>query len=75
MASLSFLKEPTSFTNVTITTVRRMVVRWDDAALGIDWGNLNPELSQSDRVGRSLANLIPYLPKFAPSQRLLLQVT
>jgi len=47
-----------------------LVVRWDDPALGIDWGNSNPELSQRDRAGRSLADLIPYLPKFAPSQQL-----
>ena len=43
-------------------------VKWDDPALGIDWGNLNPELSQRDRAGRSLADLSPYLPKFAPPQ-------
>ena len=45
-----------------------LVVKWDDPALGIDWGNLNPELSQRDRAGRSLADLSPYLPKFAPPQ-------
>jgi len=45
-----------------------LVVKWDDPALGIDWGNSNPELSQRDRAGRSLADLIPYLPKFVPSQ-------
>jgi dTDP-4-dehydrorhamnose 3,5-epimerase len=47
-----------------------LVVKWDDPALGIDWGNSNPELSQRDRAARSLADLIPYLPKFAPSQQL-----
>jgi dTDP-4-dehydrorhamnose 3,5-epimerase len=45
-----------------------LVVKWDDPALGIGWGNSNPELSQRDRAGRSLADLIPYLPKFVPSQ-------
>ena len=45
-----------------------LVVKWDDPALGIDWGNSNPELSQRDRAGRNLADLVPYLPKFVPSQ-------
>ena len=45
-----------------------LVVKWDDPALGIDWGNSDPELSQRDRAGRSLADLSPYLPKFVPSQ-------
>jgi dTDP-4-dehydrorhamnose 3,5-epimerase len=45
-----------------------LVVTWADPALGIDWGNSNPELSQRHRAGRSLADLIPYLPKFVPSQ-------
>jgi len=45
-----------------------LVMKWDDASLGIDWSNSNPELSQRDRAGRSLADLIPYLPKFVPSQ-------
>ena len=45
-----------------------LVVKWDDPALGIDWGISNPDLSQRDRAGRSLADLIPYLPKFVPSQ-------
>ena len=45
-----------------------LVVQWDDPALGIDWGNSNPELSQRDRAGRSLAELGPFLPKFVPSQ-------
>ena len=45
-----------------------LVVQWDDPALGIDWGNSNPELSERDRAGRSIADLIPYLPKFVSSQ-------
>ena len=45
-----------------------LVVKWDDPALDIGWGISNPDLSQRDRAGRSLADLIPYLPKFVPSQ-------
>jgi len=45
-----------------------LVVKWDDPALGIDWGISNPDLSQRDRAGRSLAELSPYLPKFVPLQ-------
>jgi len=41
-----------------------LVLQWDDPALGIDWGNASPEVSQRDRVGRSLADLAAELPKF-----------
>jgi dTDP-4-dehydrorhamnose 3,5-epimerase len=41
-----------------------LVVRWDDPALGIDWGNPRPQLSERDRKGRSLAELMDKLPKF-----------
>src|SRR3974390_1934911 len=44
-----------------------LVVKWDDPALGIEWGNSNPELSQRDCAGHHLADLRPYLPKFVPS--------
>jgi len=45
-----------------------LVVKWDDPALDIGWGISNPDLSQRDRAGRSLAELSPYLPKFVPLQ-------
>jgi dTDP-4-dehydrorhamnose 3,5-epimerase len=45
-----------------------LVVKWDDPALGIDWGNTRPELSQRDRDGRLLADLKVALPKFDLSQ-------
>jgi dTDP-4-dehydrorhamnose 3,5-epimerase len=45
-----------------------LVLKWDDPALGIDWGNSHPELSQRDRDGHSLAELKAELPKFEQSQ-------
>ena len=45
-----------------------LVVKWDDPALGIDWGNSAPELSQRDRAGRTLADLVDQLLQFIPSQ-------
>lgn len=41
-----------------------LVVKWNDADLGIDWGNTHPQLSERDREGRSLAELMDKLPKF-----------
>jgi dTDP-4-dehydrorhamnose 3,5-epimerase len=41
-----------------------IVVKWDDPALGIDWGTASPEVSQRDRAGRHLADLTAVLPKF-----------
>ena len=45
-----------------------LVVKWDDPALGIDWGDIRPELSQRDRDGRPLADLKGALPRFALSR-------
>jgi dTDP-4-dehydrorhamnose 3,5-epimerase len=45
-----------------------LVLKWDDPALGIDLGNLDPGLSRRDREGRSLAELRAELPTFAPSR-------
>jgi dTDP-4-dehydrorhamnose 3,5-epimerase len=45
-----------------------LVLKWDDPALGIDWGNHLPELSRRDREGRSLAELTAELPIFEASQ-------
>jgi dTDP-4-dehydrorhamnose 3,5-epimerase len=41
-----------------------LVVRWDDATLGIDWGIASPELSERDRVGRTLIELESLLPRY-----------
>jgi dTDP-4-dehydrorhamnose 3,5-epimerase len=41
-----------------------LVLKWDDPALGIDWGERTPELSQRDRAGRSLATLKDVLPGY-----------
>jgi len=41
-----------------------LVVKWDDPALGIDWGIASPDVSQRDRAGRHLADLAAVLPKF-----------
>lgn len=40
-----------------------VIVKWDDPTLGIDWGIVNPELSERDRNGRSLAELEAKLPR------------
>jgi dTDP-4-dehydrorhamnose 3,5-epimerase len=42
-----------------------LVVKWNDPALGIDWGVAAPELSQRDRAGRTLIESMPMLPKYA----------
>lgn len=41
-----------------------LVVRWNDPALGIDWGISSPDLSQRDRGGHLLAELMPRLPGY-----------
>jgi len=41
-----------------------LVLRWDDPALGIDWGVVSPEVSPRDRAGHHLADLTALLPKF-----------
>ncbi len=41
-----------------------LVLKWDDPALGIDWGIASPQVSQRDRDGRHLAELMAALPKF-----------
>jgi dTDP-4-dehydrorhamnose 3,5-epimerase len=38
------------------------VLRWDDPALGIEWGCAEPTLSARDQRGRSLAELDALLP-------------
>jgi dTDP-4-dehydrorhamnose 3,5-epimerase len=40
-----------------------LVVRWNDPALGIDWGISNPTLSTRDAAGRLLSE-IPNLPAY-----------
>jgi dTDP-4-dehydrorhamnose 3,5-epimerase len=41
-----------------------LVLRWDDPALGIDWGPTLPKLSDRDRHGLTLADLSVHLPKY-----------
>jgi dTDP-4-dehydrorhamnose 3,5-epimerase len=41
-----------------------LVLKWDDPALGIDWGYASPQVAQRDRDGRSLVDLMAHLPKF-----------
>jgi len=43
-----------------------LVLKWDEPALGIDWGVTDPQLSQRDRTGRTLVELQPLLPKYLP---------
>jgi dTDP-4-dehydrorhamnose 3,5-epimerase len=40
-----------------------LVVKWDDADIGIDWGCASPQLSQRDQNGTPLAQLKEKLPK------------
>lgn len=42
------------------------VVRWNDPALGIDWGIKDPILSVRDQQGRTLAEVADMLPRFEP---------
>ena len=41
-----------------------LVLKWDDPKLNIDWGTTAPELSQRDRNGRRVADLLAVLRKF-----------
>jgi len=41
-------------------------LRWDDPALGVDWGVEHPILSPRDQEGRTLAELANMLPRFEP---------
>lgn len=41
-----------------------LVLKWDDPALGIDWGIAAPEVSPRDRAGHRLADLKASLPRF-----------
>ena len=41
-----------------------IVLRWDDAELGIDWGHNSPTVSQRDRTGRTLSELNGLLPVY-----------
>jgi dTDP-4-dehydrorhamnose 3,5-epimerase len=41
-----------------------LVLRWDDPALGIDWGCATPSLSARDREGLALAQLDGRLPRY-----------
>jgi len=41
-----------------------LVIKWDDLQLAIEWGTASPELSQRDRAGRSLAEVMAALPRF-----------
>jgi len=41
-----------------------LVLKWDDPALGIDWGVSAPEVSPRDRAGHHLADLKASLPRF-----------
>jgi dTDP-4-dehydrorhamnose 3,5-epimerase len=43
------------------------VLRWNDPALGIDWGIEAPILSARDKEGRTLAALADMLPPFEPA--------
>jgi dTDP-4-dehydrorhamnose 3,5-epimerase len=43
------------------------VLRWNDPALGIDWGIEEPILSARDKDGRTLAELAGMLPRFEPA--------
>lgn len=41
-----------------------LVLRWDDPALGIDWGCASPQVSARDREGLTLAELADRLPRY-----------
>jgi dTDP-4-dehydrorhamnose 3,5-epimerase len=43
------------------------VLRWNDPALGIDWGIEDPILSARDKEGQTLAELAEMLPRFEPA--------
>jgi dTDP-4-dehydrorhamnose 3,5-epimerase len=42
----------------------QLVLKWNDPALGIDWGITAPELSQRDQNGADLAGMMSFLPSF-----------
>jgi dTDP-4-dehydrorhamnose 3,5-epimerase len=43
-----------------------LVLKWNDPDIAIDWGGITtPELSQRDRNGRPLQDLLPRLPKYS----------
>ena len=42
-----------------------LVGRWDDPTIGIDWGEISPQLSERDRCGRPLVELESQLPKYS----------
>jgi dTDP-4-dehydrorhamnose 3,5-epimerase len=44
-----------------------LVLRWNDPALGIDWGWASPTLSARDEAGRTLAELDGVLPLYEKS--------
>jgi dTDP-4-dehydrorhamnose 3,5-epimerase len=44
-----------------------LVLRWNDPALGIDWGRDEPKLSARDAEGRTLADLEAWLPRHLPA--------
>jgi len=44
-----------------------IVLRWNDPALGIDWGCDAPSVSARDGEGRSLAELEEFLPRYESS--------
>jgi dTDP-4-dehydrorhamnose 3,5-epimerase len=44
-----------------------LVLRWNDPALGIDWGWASPRLSARDEAGRTLAELDGLLPLYEKS--------
>ncbi len=43
-----------------------LVLKWNDPALGIDWGHASPQLSKRDADGRTLAQLEGLLPHYGP---------
>jgi dTDP-4-dehydrorhamnose 3,5-epimerase len=44
-----------------------IVLRWDDPALGIDWGCAAPQVSARDSQGGTLAELAGRLPAYEPA--------
>jgi dTDP-4-dehydrorhamnose 3,5-epimerase len=44
-----------------------IVLRWNDPALGIDWGCAAPQVSARDSQGDTLAQLAGRLPAYAPA--------
>ncbi len=44
-----------------------LVVRWNDPALGIDWGEAAPKVSARDSQGSTLAQLAGRLPRYEPA--------